>query len=162
MCEQRHKVDSVGSNNFAHCYTHHSVPVGPTMQQGHNFGCGDIPKMLNKLVEHGIASPSAFTESLNDFPQLEGTQNQNSQHASICEHHSVKVGPTMQKGHNFGCGDIPKMPNKLVEHGIASPSAFTGSLNDFPQLGGPQNRSSHHTSICEGHNMQNRYITFGA
>ena len=130
--------------------------------QGHNFGCGDKPKMLNKRVEQGIASPSAFTESLNDFPQLEGTQNQNSQHASICEHHSVKVGPTMQKGHNFGCGDIPKMPNKLVEHGIASPSAFTGPLNDFPQLGGPQNRSSHRTSTCEGHNMQKRYNTFGA
>ena len=96
-------------------------------------------KNAKKLLEHGISSPDAFTGPLSDFPQLGGTQNQNSRHASICEHHSVKVGPTMQKGHNFGCGDIPKMLNKLLEHGIASPSAFTGPLNDFPQLGGTQN-----------------------
>ena len=131
----------------------HSAPTGPIEQKGHIFGCGDIPKMLNKLLEHGIASPSAFPSSLNDFLQLGGTQNQNSQHASICEHHSVTIGPTEQKGHNFGCGDIPKMLNKLLEHGIASPSAFPSSLNDFPQLGGTQNQNSQHASICEHHSV---------
>jgi hypothetical protein len=129
----------------------------------HNFGCEDTPKWLIKRLEHKFACANALHGPLNDFPQLGGTQNQNSQHASICEHHSATVGPTMQKGHNFGCGDIPKMLNKLLEHGIASPSAFTGPLNDFPQLGGTQNRNSQHTSICEGHNMQNRYIyAFGS
>ena len=71
--------------------------VLPDTHKKHCFECGNTPKMLNKLVEHGIASPSVFPSSLNDFPQLGGTQNQNSQHASICGHHSVTVGPTMQK-----------------------------------------------------------------
>ena len=72
--------------------------------------------MLNKRLEHGIASPSAFPGPLNDFPQLGGTQNQNSQHASIFECHSAS---DTQKEHNFGCDDSPKMLNMPLEHKIA-------------------------------------------
>ena len=133
----------------------HSAPTGPIEQKGHIFGCGDIPKMPNKLWEHGIASPSAFTGPLNDFPQLGGTQNQNSQHASICEHHSVPAGPTEQKGHNFGYGDIPKMLAKLVKHCIACPSVFPNPLSEFSQVEGPQNQNSQQAKFFEGHDMSN-------
>ena len=51
----------------------------------HAFECGNTPKMLKRPREHGIASPSAFLSSLNDFPQLGGNQNQNSRHAIIFE-----------------------------------------------------------------------------
>ena len=128
----------------------HDVPRPPKVSFGQNFECGDTPKLPQMRLEHSFALANALSEPLNDFLQFGGTQNQNSQ-ASVFECHIASAELIAHKKHAFGCEDTPKMPNELREHRIASPSAFTGPLNDFPQLGGTQNQNSQYASVCEGH-----------
>ena len=120
-------------NSQASVFECHSASAELIACKNQAFGCAGTPKVPNEPREHRIASPSAFPSSLNDFPQLGGTQNQNSQNASIFEYHSASAELNTQKEQNFGCEDIPKRLKKLLEHRKASPSAFTESLNDFLQ-----------------------------
>ena len=139
----------------------HDVPRPPKVSFGQNFECGDTPKLPQMRLEHSFALANALSDPPNDFLQLGGTQNQNSQYASVCEGHDVPRPPEMSFGQNCECEDTPKWLIKRLEHKFACANALHGPLNDFPQRGCPQNRNSQH-SICEGHNMQNRYITFGS
>ena len=122
--------------------------VLPDTHKEQNFGCEDTPKRLKKLLEHRKASPSAFTESLNDFLQLGGTQNQNSQNASSCEGHGAPRPPKVSLRPKTG---VPKVPNMQWGHIFGGENAFPSSLNEPRQVGGPQSQNSLHTNQDEGH-----------
>ena len=120
------------------------------------------PKVPNMLLEHIFGGANAFPGPVIDFQQVGGTKNQNSPHTSDFERHEGPISAEVLVGSNFEYVDTPKVSHMLLEHANELPKASPGPLSDFFQRGCPQHRKSHHTSICEGHNMKNRYITFGS
>ena len=109
---------------------------------GQNFECGDTPKLPQMSLGHNFALANALSGPPNDFLQFGGTQNQNSQYASVCEGHDVPRPPEVSFGQNCECDDTPKLPKMCLENNFALANALSGPLMDFSQRGCPQNRNS--------------------
>ena len=83
----------------------HGVPRPPKASFGQNFECDGTPKSPQVHLEHNFALANALSGPQNEFPQLKGTQTQNSRDTSVFEGHDTLKSSNMLGKHDFECAN---------------------------------------------------------